>query len=61
MSYADDLGQILLKAYNEGYAQGKSDMAKELKDCRNELCLHCGKYKLSHMGACDGCRWKELE
>ena len=34
--------------------------AKEmLKACRNELCLHCGRYKKEHLGYCDGCRWKE--
>lgn len=30
-----------------------------LRDCRNELCNLCGKYEMAHMGACDGCRWKE--
>ena len=30
-----------------------------LKDCRNELCLRCGDYKMAHRGACDGCRWKD--
>lgn len=30
-----------------------------IEDCRNELCLLCGKYKEKHLGACDGCRWKE--
>lgn len=29
-----------------------------LKDCRNELCCKCGKYKHEHEGACEGCRWK---
>lgn len=29
-----------------------------LQDCRNELCLKCGNYKESHLGKCDGCRWK---
>lgn len=33
---------------------------KELKDCVNELCLKCGDYKEEHLGACDGCRWKEV-
>lgn len=33
----------------------------ELKVCRNELCLRCGNYKESHIGACDGCRWKDGE
>lgn len=29
----------------------------DLEDCRNELCLYCGDYKMRHKGACDGCRW----
>lgn len=35
-------------------------LKSELRDCRNELCLKCGEYKQRHLGACDGCRWKEL-
>ena len=34
-------------------------LVRDLKDCRNELCLKCGEYKQRHLGACDGCRWKE--
>ena len=34
--------------------------ARDLRDCRNELCLRCGSYKQKHLGACDGCRWKEV-
>ncbi len=34
-------------------------LKRDLADCRNELCLYCGKYKDRHKGACDGCRWKE--
>lgn len=30
----------------------------EFKDCRNELCYHCGSYTKAHLGACEGCRWK---
>ena len=33
------------------------DAEAELKDCVNELCLHCGAYHREHEGACDGCRW----
>ena len=33
-------------------------LQRELKDCRNELCLKCGKYRDAHLGACNGCRWK---
>lgn len=32
-----------------------------LADCRNELCLKCGKYRTAHEGSCDGCRWKKGE
>jgi len=38
-----------------------ADLKSELKDCRNELCLKCGNYKQKHLGACDGCRWGEME
>jgi hypothetical protein len=34
-------------------------VSRDLKDCRNELCLRCGEYKRQHLGACDGCRWKD--
>ena len=30
----------------------------ELKNCRNELCLKCGRYKEAHIGACDDCRYR---
>ena len=33
-------------------------LARDLKDCRNELCLKCGQYKTKHLGSCNGCRWK---
>ena len=26
---------------------------------RNELCGYCGKYKDAHLGACDGCKWRD--
>lgn len=31
----------------------------DIDDCRNELCLYCGQYKQKHLGACDGCRWRD--
>lgn len=31
---------------------------RDLKDCRNELCLRCGQYKTAHLGSCDECRWR---
>ena len=30
----------------------------ELRCSRNELCLACGKFKESHRGACDDCRYR---
>ena len=38
-----------------------SNTESDLKDCVNELCLQCGKYREQHLGACDGCRWKEVK
>ena len=35
----------------------RDNIRAELKDCVNELCLHCGAYQREHEGACDGCRW----
>lgn len=52
----------------EDMKQGMAQLAKavavkeeqsELHDMKNELCQYCGKYKQSHDGACDGCRWKQ--
>ena len=36
-------------------------LKSELKDCVNELCLKCGNYHESYLGACDGCRWKTIK
>lgn len=30
----------------------------DVRDMKNELCLHCGKYREAHEGACNGCRLK---
>jgi hypothetical protein len=32
---------------------------RRAQDARNELCLKCGRYRESHNGACNRCRWKE--
>lgn len=40
-------------------ADAIEELRRDLKDCRNELCFRCGEYKQRHLGACDGCRWKE--
>lgn len=39
----------------------RDNIRSELKDCVNELCLKCGNYHESYLGACDGCRWKEVK
>lgn len=61
MNIADDL----VKAFNDGYERGKAEkierLERDLRDCRNELCLRCGEYKMRHKGACDGCRWLPKE
>ena len=31
----------------------------DYENCKNELCYKCGEYKNRHLGACDGCRYKE--
>ena len=31
----------------------------DIADLRNELCLKCGRFKLAHEGACDGCRFRK--
>ena len=34
------------------------ELKKALRLCRNDLCLHCGRYREAHKGACDGCNWQ---
>lgn len=33
------------------------EILRELKNCRNELCLKCGEYTGEYLGNCDGCRY----
>ena len=33
-------------------------LQREVNHCRNELCLKCGNYRESYLGACDGCRFR---
>ena len=37
------------------------EQSAQLSNARNELCQRCGRYREAHKGACDGCRWKELQ
>ena len=36
----------------------EAKLERELRDCRNTLCLKCGAFVGEHLGACDECRWK---
>lgn len=38
-----------------------SAVENTLHNCVNELCIHCGKYHESYLGACDGCPWLEVK
>ena len=50
---------VIEKTYNKDEMEKKTiRLWKALEDCRNELCLKCGKFHEAHLGACDGCRWK---
>ena len=40
-----------------GTLPSNEELIKELWNCRNELCLRCGKYENAHKGACDDCRY----
>lgn len=33
------------------------EILRELKNCRNELCIKCGEYTGEYLGHCDGCRY----
>jgi hypothetical protein len=49
--------------YKEAYEEERDlriALQKKLKDCRNELCIKCGDYTRRHLGACDGCRWRNV-
>lgn len=32
--------------------------ANEIENLRDELCQRCGKYRVAHMGGCNGCRYE---
>lgn len=55
---ADKFAELRKAIVDTGAAYEKA--VRDLKDCRNELCLRCGDYKMAHRGACDGCRWRNV-
>ena len=50
---------VLMETYDK-MVRERDKVKSDLKDCRNELCLRCGSYREKHLGACDGCRWKDV-
>lgn len=46
---------IVLKALADAKIER---LERDLRDCRNELCLRCGEYKTKHLGSCKYCRWE---
>ena len=53
------LKSVLMETY-DNMVRERDKLKSDLKDCRNELCLKCGDYKQRHLGACDGCRWRDM-
>ena len=47
-------------AINDTIFSSNMKLAADRKELINELCQYCWKYKQSHEGACDGCRWREI-
>lgn len=60
--YIDRILAITGMTYEEAFSETETTTTKEdlVATLRGELCLCCGKYKQAHLGACDGCRWKEV-
>ena len=49
---------VLLDALMDDYEEALNtieSLKKSCQDCRNELCIKCGQYKLD---CCGECRWK---
>lgn len=55
-----DIVQVLDEGDDHDFIKDNAiAIAKELRACRNELCLKCGLYKEAHNGACKNCRWRD--
>ena len=52
-----EIGEGCIRMMKHDAANAIEELSRNLKDCRNELCLRCGDYHQRHMGACSGCRW----
>ena len=67
MSKKEAISQLRMMIYNKKLCEDEINAIttavacmEAISDCRNELCLLCGNYKRSHIGACEGCRWKDV-
>ena len=40
--------------------EGVEAVAAAMHDMKNDLCALCGRYRMAHKGACDGCRWRDV-
>lgn len=49
-----------INAKLDSIAVGVVELIDAMHDMKNDLCAHCGKYKMAHEGACDGCRWRDV-
>lgn len=54
----DGTGLPVLQALMTEAADAIEALAADRRCAVNELCLKCGDYKQRHLGACDGCRWR---
>lgn len=50
-------GTSTLIRENRNLRAENEKLRKELRLCKNELCLKCGEYHTSYLGSCDDCRW----
>ena len=65
VKYIDNAPTVCNDNYSMGYQDGvkkvlserPQEIIKELWNCRNELCLRCGKYERAYLGACNDCRY----
>lgn len=60
MGYSQKHNDRLVEEVDAVLGEYDADVApgRDFRDCRNELCLRCGQYRQRHLGACDGCRWR---
>ena len=56
-TYGADLREIISEIEDIDSADVVS--RSDYENCKNELCYKCGEYKNRHLGACDGCRWRD--